>query len=94
VEIADFLLQGGDALVAHLDFEPCAASGVGFAVTNSAPDSSGGIAGSQNSAAYSSGLGGCTRAEMYRRGFAPAMLNRLLLDRLAIAHVDTRCAAA
>ena len=32
---------------------------------------------------------GCTRAEMYRRGFAPAVLNRLLLDRLAIAHVDT-----
>ena len=32
---------------------------------------------------------GCTRAEMYRRGFASAVLNRLLLDRLAIAHVDT-----
>ena len=37
---------------------------------------------------------GCTRAEMYRRGFASAVLNRLLLDRLAIAHVTPRCAAA
>ena len=32
---------------------------------------------------------GCTRAEMYRRGFASAVLNRLLLERLAIAHVNT-----
>ena len=32
---------------------------------------------------------GCTRAEMYRRGFRPAMLNHLVLNRLAIAHVNT-----
>ena len=32
---------------------------------------------------------GCTRAEMYRRGFASAVLNRLLLGRLAIA-IQTR----
>ena len=32
---------------------------------------------------------GCTRAEMSRRGFGPAVLNHLLLKRLAIAHVAT-----
>ena len=32
---------------------------------------------------------GCTRAEMYRRGFRPAMLNHLVLNQLAIAHVNT-----
>ena len=32
---------------------------------------------------------GCTRAEMYRRSFRPAMLNHLVLNRLAIAHVNT-----
>jgi hypothetical protein len=32
---------------------------------------------------------GCTRAEMSRRGFGPAVLNHLLLNRLAIAHVAT-----
>ena len=32
---------------------------------------------------------GCTRAdEMYRRGFRPAMLNHLVLNQLAIAHVN------
>src|SRR6516164_5345888 len=32
---------------------------------------------------------GCTRAEMSRRGFGPAVLNDLLLKRLAIAHMAT-----
>jgi hypothetical protein len=31
----------------------------------------------------------CTRAEMSRRGFGPAVLNDLLLKRLAIAHMAT-----
>ena len=31
---------------------------------------------------------GCTRAEIHRRGFRPAMLNHLVLNRLAIAHVN------
>ena len=32
---------------------------------------------------------GCTRAEMYRHGFRPAMLNHLVLNQLANAHVNT-----
>ena len=32
---------------------------------------------------------GCTRDEMSRRGFGPAVLNDLLLKRLAIAHMAT-----
>jgi hypothetical protein len=32
---------------------------------------------------------GCTRAEMSRRGFGPAVLNHLLLKRLATAHMAT-----
>ena len=35
---------------------------------------------------------GCTRAE--RRGFGPAVLNHLLLNRLAIAHVAWEATSA
>ena len=37
---------------------------------------------------------GCTRAEMSRRGFGPAVLNHLLLNRLAIAHVAWEATSA